>query len=102
MLPSLWEGLPRGAIEAVVFGKPVIATDIAGTREAVVHGQNGLLVPPRNPRKLAEAIQDLMDHPEKIRCMSKEAVRFSHKFSFPTMVQTYHDLYKELIALLKK
>ncbi len=61
---SYREGLPKSALEAMASGKPLIATDIPGCREAVVDGQTGLLVPPRNPLALAAAIQRLIEAPE--------------------------------------
>jgi len=59
-LPSLWEGFPIGVLEAMAMGKAVIATDVDGTREAVTHEQNGLLVPPANPEALTAAMVRLL------------------------------------------
>jgi glycosyltransferase involved in cell wall biosynthesis len=44
VLPSLWEGLPIGLLEAMAMGKAVIATNVDGTREVVAHNSNGLLI----------------------------------------------------------
>ncbi|HEY1164628.1 MAG TPA: glycosyltransferase family 4 protein [Chitinophaga sp.] len=55
-LPSLWEGFPIGVLEAMAMGKAVVATDVDGTREAVDHEHNGLLVPPSDSAALATAI----------------------------------------------
>jgi glycosyltransferase involved in cell wall biosynthesis len=55
-LPSWREGMPRTIIEAMVMHLPVIATDIRGSREEVVHNKTGLLVPYKNPRALANAM----------------------------------------------
>jgi glycosyltransferase involved in cell wall biosynthesis len=63
--PSTYrEGLPKSALEAMASGKPLVATDIPGCREAVVHGQTGFLVPPRDPLALAEAIKKLLADPQ--------------------------------------
>ncbi len=60
--PSTYrEGLPKSALEAMAAGKPLVATDIPGCREAVVDGQTGFLVPPGEPMALAEAIKKLID-----------------------------------------
>jgi glycosyltransferase involved in cell wall biosynthesis len=68
--PSTYrEGLPKSALEAMAAGKPLVATDIAGLREAVVHEITGLLVPPGNPTALAAALQRLIDSPELRACM---------------------------------
>ena len=55
-LPSYFEGLPMSVIEAMLTGLPVVATDIGGPREQVVHGETGLLVPPRQVPPLAAAL----------------------------------------------
>jgi glycosyltransferase involved in cell wall biosynthesis len=55
-LPSLWEGFPIGVLEAMAMGKAVIATDVDGTREAVDHEKNGLLVPASDGAALASSI----------------------------------------------
>lgn len=55
-LPSWREGMPRTIIEAMMMGKPVVATDIRGSREEVVREETGLLVPTRCPEQLAQAI----------------------------------------------
>jgi glycosyltransferase involved in cell wall biosynthesis len=60
--PSTYrEGLPKSALEAMAAGKPLVASDIPGCREAVVHNVTGLLVPPRNPAALAAALKTLID-----------------------------------------
>lgn len=55
-LPSLWEGLPIGLLEAMAMRKAVIVTAVDGSKEIVADGQNGLLVPARDPAQLAAAI----------------------------------------------
>jgi glycosyltransferase involved in cell wall biosynthesis len=59
VLPSHREGFPRSAMEAAASGLPVIATDIRGCREVVAHGVTGLLVPLRDPLRLAAAIEEI-------------------------------------------
>jgi len=56
------EGLPRSIVEAMSMNLPVVATDIRGCREAVVHGKTGLIVPPKNSEKLAEALGILLSN----------------------------------------
>ncbi|HEV3326014.1 MAG TPA: glycosyltransferase, partial [Puia sp.] len=56
VLPSLWEGLPIGLLEAMAMGKAVIATEVDGTKEVVQPGENGLLVEPGNIPALAAAL----------------------------------------------
>jgi glycosyltransferase involved in cell wall biosynthesis len=62
--PSTYrEGLPKSALEAMASGKPLVATNIPGCREAVVDGVTGLLVSPTDPIALAEGIKRLIDDP---------------------------------------
>jgi glycosyltransferase involved in cell wall biosynthesis len=62
--PSTYrEGLPKSALEAMAAGKPLVATDIPGCREAVVDGQTGFLIPPRDPPALAAALHRLIEDP---------------------------------------
>lgn len=60
---SYREGLPKSALEAMAAGKPLVATDIPGCREAVVDGETGFLVPTRDPAALAAALSQLIDDP---------------------------------------
>ncbi len=59
-LPSWFEALPMSVIEAMLTGLPVVASDVFGPRQQVVHGQTGLLVPPRTIEPLAEALRLLV------------------------------------------
>jgi glycosyltransferase involved in cell wall biosynthesis len=63
VLPSHFEGLPMSVIEAMLCGLPVVATDIRGPREQVVHGETGLLVPPATVAPLADALTRLATDP---------------------------------------
>jgi glycosyltransferase involved in cell wall biosynthesis len=58
-LPSLWEGLPIGLLEAMAMRKAVIATAVDGSSEIIEPGKNGLLVPVQNVEALASAISQL-------------------------------------------
>jgi glycosyltransferase involved in cell wall biosynthesis len=57
VLPSWIEGLPLVVLEAMAYAKPVVATTVGGTAEAVVDGETGLLVPPREPDALRTALE---------------------------------------------
>lgn len=67
VLPSHREGFPMTVMEASAMGLPSVVTDVRGCREAVVDGQNGLIVPLGDVPALAEAIGDLLGNPEKAR-----------------------------------
>jgi glycosyltransferase involved in cell wall biosynthesis len=60
-LPSYYrEGLPKSLLEGLAAGLPIVTTDVPGCRETVLVGENGLLVPPRDPQRLAEALATLI------------------------------------------
>jgi len=74
VLPSYREGTPRSVLEAMASGRPIITTDVPGCRETVTHGKNGLLVPPKNSKSLANAMMQLLEENEdKIQSMGRES-----------------------------
>lgn len=94
VLPSLWEGLPLSVIEAMFSSKPAIATNVSGTPEAVVDGETGILIPPKDSKLLAEAIIELLDSPEKRKRMGEKGrQRALDLFSIETMVKKYEEFY---------
>lgn len=64
VLPSHAEGMPKTLLEAASCGKAIIATDVSGCRDVVKNDDTGLLVPPHNPRLLADAIAELVHNSE--------------------------------------
>ena len=74
VLPSYREGTPRSVLEALATGRPIITTNTPGCRETVIHGKNGLLIMPRDPKSLAFAMIKLLKEKEdKIESMGKES-----------------------------
>jgi len=71
VLPSYREGFPRSVLEAMATELPVVATNIRGCREAVVHGETGFIVPPKDARALAQAVDFLLGNPEKTKDMGR-------------------------------
>jgi len=68
------EGIPRALLEGAACGAPMVATDVPGCRDVVVDGENGVLVPPAAPEKLAGAILHLL-HDEALRQRMGQAAR---------------------------
>ena len=96
-LPSLWEGLPMGVLEAMSMAKVVIATPVDGTKEIIRDMENGILVPERNEQKLAEAI--LMVHIDKVlrKKLAENAVKTIHQdFSIDKMVASIENHYRTI------
>ena len=60
-LPSHTEGFPNVILEALCMETPVLATDVGGVREIVVHRQTGLILPPHSPDRLAAGLRELLD-----------------------------------------
>lgn len=70
-LPSWREGMPRSIIEAMMMGKAVIATNIRGSREEVIEGKTGYLVPTRNSKLLKEKFLYCATHREEMKKMGE-------------------------------
>jgi glycosyltransferase involved in cell wall biosynthesis len=73
VLPSLWEGLPIALVEAMASGLPIVATEVSGTSQVMVDGATGWLVPPGDAAALADAVGDLLAHPQRARRMAATA-----------------------------
>jgi glycosyltransferase involved in cell wall biosynthesis len=100
VLPSLYEGLPLAAIEALAAGRPMVATEVDGTPEVVIHEQTGLLVPPANPTALAAAIERLLDDPALASRLASDGRKFVHEnFAVQRQIEQTAALYSELTGL---
>lgn len=94
VLPSLWEGFPIAILEAMASGRPVIATDVGGNSEAVIHNKTGIIVPNRNPSALAAAIIELTEDEHKMLHFGREGKRrFLEHFTVHTMIRKTQQLY---------
>jgi sugar transferase (PEP-CTERM/EpsH1 system associated) len=96
VLPSLAEGISNTILEAMAAGLPVIATDVGGNADLVVHGQTGEIVPSKQPQALARSILSLANHPEATRALGLAGrLRVQARFSLPAMVATYQLVYNQ-------
>ncbi|MBL9199791.1 MAG: glycosyltransferase family 4 protein [Opitutaceae bacterium] len=97
VLPSYREGLPRALIEAAASGLPIVTTDTSGCREVVAHGENGLLVPVRDPGALAEALRTLaLDPALRARLGAAGRKRVEQEFSQAIVFAEIAAIYAEL------
>lgn len=98
-LPSYREGLPKVLIEAAASGRAIVATDVPGCREIVCHGENGLLVPARDARALAEALKQLILDPSLRQRMGKRGREIAEaEFSVERVNNETLALYKAVLA----
>jgi len=94
VMPSLWEGLPMAMLEAMVAGKAVVASAIAGIPEAIVDGREGLLVPAGEVTPLAEALRLLIEDRSRRESLGDAAAaRANREFSVAVMADRYEALY---------
>jgi glycosyltransferase involved in cell wall biosynthesis len=91
------EGLPRSILEAMSMSLPVVATDIRGCREAVVHGNTGSIVPHQNSEKLAEALAELLSNPDLRQAYGQAGrqrieTEYDERFVFQRLAEHYQKL----------
>ena len=102
VLPSLYEGLPNAVLEAMACNKPVIATGVDGTSEAVVDQVTGYIVPSKHPEALAKRIIQLLSTDGQIQIMGKSGGRcIREHFSIEKQVREFENLYDGLFGKRK-
>lgn len=98
-LSSRWEGLPYVVLEAMAYGLPVVATRVDGVPEAVSEGRTGLLVPPRNPSVLGDALVRLLGAPEaRARMGGAGRLCVIAEFSLERMVEGLVGVYRAVAS----
>ena len=98
VLSSLWEGLGRALTEAMAMGKPVVATAVEGVPELVHDRRTGILVQPKDPPSLAQAIEELLQDRDLARKLGQNAQkRVLQNFGFVTMIEKIDHLYDRLL-----
>jgi glycosyltransferase involved in cell wall biosynthesis len=97
MLLSYREGLPRSLVEAAATGRPIVATDVAGCREVVRDGQEGILVPLDDIDAAARALTTLAADPDlRYRLGAAANARFHERFTADAVRQKVRNLYLTL------
>ena len=100
VLCSYLEGMGTAILDAMALEKPIVATQVGGIPEIVLQGENGFLVPPRDPNKLAEAILKLANEPSlryKMGSYSREHVR---NFDVKKTIDQTEAMYSKLVFSL--
>lgn len=100
VFPSHREGFPNVVIEAGAMGLPSIVTDINGSREIILHSQNGIVIPPNDAGALLAAMTAFLRRPDKIRAMANEsrsliATRYDQTF----VRRCLKDYYQEILSI---
>lgn len=100
VLSSSAEGFSNAILEYMAAGRPVVATDVGGAREAIVEGKTGYLVPAGDDRQLAEHIVALLLNPDNARSMGEHGKQVVYeRFSTVRQLQNIEGLYGELLSL---
>ena len=99
VLPSRNEGLPMAILEAMALGKPVVASNVGGLPEVIRHRESGLLVPPNDPRALADACLELARDRQFASRLGARARRlvadeFSHDRNGQALVDVYRAVWR--------
>jgi glycosyltransferase involved in cell wall biosynthesis len=99
LMSSAWEGLPMVLLEACACGLPSVTTDVGGTSEIIEQGKNGFLAKPRDPRSLAQAMDELMKLPaaqlQQLGNVGRSRVLLD--YSFDTVIEKWEAIYIELL-----
>ena len=98
VLPSLNEGMGRVLVEAMAAGRPIVASRVGGIPDLVRHGENGLLVPPRDDEALAAGISLLLSNRRLAARMGQQGRRMCQEFGLSAMIAGLEELYRNILA----
>ena len=96
--PATMEGFANVAMQAMAAGVPVVSADVGGMSESVRDGVSGILVPPRDPGRLAEAVISLLDNPALQRKLGQSGRSIvEQEFTVSRMVTETIKIYRDLL-----
>jgi glycosyltransferase involved in cell wall biosynthesis len=99
-LPSYREGMPRTLLEAAATGRPIVTTEVPGCRQAVIHGETGLLVPSRDSAALARALKTVIDdHALRVRMGRAARAMAERRWDINKIMRETLDVYKTVSSL---
>jgi glycosyltransferase involved in cell wall biosynthesis len=93
VFPSLWEGTPLTAFEALASGKPIVATDADGLLDILTDRKDALVVPKRNAGAIARAVSDLIEQPGLAERLAGEARKTGARYDIARFVRKMERLY---------
>lgn len=95
IVPSLYDNSPYSCLEAMSCGKPVIGTSSGGTREYIVDGESGVIIPPRDSKAIAEALVALLSNEDERERLGRNArARVMEKFHRVEIARQTAELYE--------
>ena len=98
VFPSYREGFPNVVIEAGAMGLPSIVTDINGSREIIIEGRNGIIIPARDEDALYQAMKQMVDNPDQLKSMASEArPLIASRYEQSYVRRCLKEYYKEII-----
>lgn len=99
VLPSRWEGMPNVVLEAMAASRAVVATDVEGSRELVVPGRTGWLVPPDDPVELALVLDRAMSDPDRLARFGQVGrERVLQSYTQAAVVRAYDRLWSAILG----
>lgn len=100
VFPSYREGFPNVVIEAGAMGLASIVTDINGSREIIINGKNGVIIPSQDQEALYQAMKHFVEHPDEVAAMARQArpliaSRYEQSYVRQCLYNFYHEILKE-------
>ncbi len=97
-MSSDFEGTPLFAIECMTHGVPLVSTRVGGIHEVLEDGRSVLLVPPRDPTALAEALEVLLRDPERRSAQAAAAAEVAPRFGIAAVAHEFGELYDAMLT----
>jgi len=96
ILPSYYEGLPMGVLEAMSYGKPIIATRVGGIPSVVKPGLNGWLYAPNNEKELDTIFEEIIKQPDLLQQYGANSRKEASRFAIPNILNQLDEIYNSI------
>ncbi len=91
------EGMPNSVLEALVFGMPVITCSVGGLADIFHDGKMGAFVPPREPKAIADKIEQFVLNREKMAATARYNFQYAKRFLAPNVADSLLEIYREIL-----